>query len=86
MAAGLLRPAAAVCGCLCTPPLCAPPPKKGGRSARLVNPTAWARGAVFCQCQHCGVWHMLKADKSIVEEIRCVSSGRGGVSVWCMYA
>lgn len=44
--------------------------KCGGRSARLVNPVAWARGAVFCQCQHCQVWHMLKADKSIVEEIR----------------
>jgi hypothetical protein len=43
----------------------------GGRSARLVNPLAWDKGAVFCQCQHCQVWHMLRADKSIVEEIRC---------------
>jgi hypothetical protein len=42
----------------------------GGRSARLVNPVAWDKGAVFCQCQHCDVWHMLRADKSIVEEIR----------------
>ncbi|KAF6261122.1 hypothetical protein COO60DRAFT_810182 [Scenedesmus sp. NREL 46B-D3] len=44
--------------------------KCGGRSARLVNPVAWERGAVFCQCQHCEVWHTLAAHPSILEEIR----------------
>lgn len=42
----------------------------GGRSARLVNPVAWEKGAVFCQCQHCGVWHTLRAAKHIMEEVR----------------
>ncbi|KAI8469533.1 MAG: hypothetical protein J3K34DRAFT_279120 [Monoraphidium minutum] len=45
--------------------------KCGGRSARLVNPLAWEKGAVFCQCQNCDVWHMLAANNpKIVEEIR----------------
>eukprot|EP00882_Tetradesmus_deserticola_P028738 GHRQ01032020.1.p1 GENE.GHRQ01032020.1~~GHRQ01032020.1.p1 ORF type:complete len:117 (+),score=50.90 GHRQ01032020.1:696-1046(+) len=44
--------------------------KCGGRSARLVNPVAWEKGAVFCQCQHCSVWHTLAAHPSILEEIR----------------
>lgn len=42
----------------------------GGRSARLVNPVAWEKGAVFAQCQHCEVWHTLAAHPSIIEEIR----------------
>lgn len=42
----------------------------GGRSARLVNPLAWERGAVFAQCQPCGVWHTLAAQPHIIEEIR----------------
>jgi hypothetical protein len=42
----------------------------GGRSARLVNPIAWEKGAVFAQCQHCEVWHTLAAHPSIIEEIR----------------
>lgn len=45
--------------------------KCGGRSARLVNPLAWEKGAVFCQCQRCGVWHTLAANNpKIIEEIR----------------
>ncbi|WIA20155.1 hypothetical protein OEZ85_006005 [Tetradesmus obliquus] len=44
--------------------------KCGGRSARLVNPVAWEKGAVFAQCQHCEVWHTLAAHPSIIEEIR----------------
>eukprot|EP00878_Enallax_costatus_P001727 GHUV01001883.1.p1 GENE.GHUV01001883.1~~GHUV01001883.1.p1 ORF type:complete len:378 (+),score=71.33 GHUV01001883.1:84-1136(+) len=44
--------------------------KCGGRSARLINPVAWEKGAVFCQCQHCGVWHTLRAAKHIIEEVR----------------
>ncbi|KAF8055926.1 fatty acyl-CoA reductase [Scenedesmus sp. PABB004] len=44
--------------------------KCGGRTARLVNPVAWEKGAVFCQCQHCGVWHTLAAHPSIIEEVR----------------
>ncbi|KIY98188.1 Hsp70 escorting protein 2 [Monoraphidium neglectum] len=44
--------------------------KCGGRTARLTNPVAWERGAVFCQCQHCQVWHTLAASKSVVEEVR----------------
>jgi hypothetical protein len=42
----------------------------GGRSARLVNPLAWEKGAVFAQCQHCDVWHTLAAAPHIIEEIR----------------
>lgn len=44
--------------------------KCGGRSARLVNPVAWDKGAVFAQCQHCDVWHTLAAHPSIIEEVR----------------
>jgi len=53
-----------------TPTLTAPP-DAGGRSARLTNPLAWERGLVFCQCQHCGVWHTLAANNpNLMEEIR----------------
>eukprot|EP00775_Hariotina_reticulata_P003524 gene3524-biopygen5224 len=44
--------------------------KCGGRSARLVNPVAWEKGAVFAQCQHCDVWHTLAAAPHIIEEVR----------------
>ncbi|GIL76394.1 hypothetical protein Vretimale_5944 [Volvox reticuliferus] len=45
--------------------------KCGGRTARLVNPIAWDKGAVFAQCAKCGVWHVLSApNKKIFEEVR----------------
>jgi len=64
MPAGLLMPAQAwrhICTLLAI---------AGGRSARLVNPLAWEKGAVFAQCQHCDVWHTLAAAPHIIEEIR----------------
>jgi predicted ATP-dependent serine protease len=43
----------------------------GGRTARLTNPLAWEKGAVFARCQHCDVWHTLAANNpKIIEEIR----------------
>lgn len=51
------------------PPINHPPPS-GGRTARLVNPVAWERGVVFCQCQQCSVWHTLAANNpKVIEEI-----------------
>ncbi|GLI64830.1 hypothetical protein VaNZ11_008135 [Volvox africanus] len=45
--------------------------KCGGRTARLVNPIAWDKGAVFAQCAKCSVWHVLSApNKKIFEEVR----------------
>ncbi|KAG2489076.1 hypothetical protein HYH03_012512 [Edaphochlamys debaryana] len=45
--------------------------KCGGRTARMVNPIAWANGVVFGQCSHCKVWHVLSApNKKIFEEVR----------------
>ncbi|GLC33062.1 hypothetical protein PLESTB_000374600 [Pleodorina starrii] len=45
--------------------------KCGGRTARLVNPIAWEKGAVFGQCSKCKVWHVLSApNKKIFEEVR----------------
>ena len=42
----------------------------GGRTARNVNPIAWDKGLVFCQCGHCEVWHTLAANNpDIYEEI-----------------
>lgn len=53
------------------PPSRLPMQTTGGRSARLVNPLAWEKGAVFCQCQRCGVWHTLAANNPrIIEEVR----------------
>lgn len=44
--------------------------KCGGRSSRNVNPLAWEKGLVFCQCEHCSVWHTLaNNNKTMLEEI-----------------
>jgi hypothetical protein len=45
----------------------------GHRTARMVNPLAWAKGLVFCQCANpeCGAWHNLAANNpKLYEEIR----------------
>jgi hypothetical protein len=43
----------------------------GGQTTRAVNPIAWDKGMVYCQCGQCQVWHVLAANnKAIYEEIR----------------
>ena len=43
----------------------------GGRTTRAVNPIAWDKGMVYCQCGQCEVWHVLAANNpDIYEEIR----------------
>ena len=37
----------------------------------MVNPLAWDKGLVFCQCGTCSVWHVLKCSNNrLYEEIR----------------
>ena len=47
----------------------------GSRTQRLVNPHAWDKGLVYLQCQDCEVWHKLKDNQSMVEEVRLTESG-----------
>lgn len=42
----------------------------GGRSERLVNPLAWAKGMVIVQCAHCKAWHKIADANNMVEEYR----------------
>lgn len=41
-----------------------------GRTDRMVNPLAWERGTVFVQCSGCEVWHKLKDNMNLIDEIR----------------
>jgi len=40
----------------------------GGRSERLVNPLAWAKGMVIVQCEQCKAWHKIADSQNMVEE------------------
>jgi hypothetical protein len=42
----------------------------GGRSERLVNPLAWAKGMVIVQCEQCKAWHKIADSQGMVEEYR----------------
>lgn len=42
----------------------------GQRTERLVNPLAWEKGLVYLQCSQCNVWHQMKDNQSLVEEIQ----------------
>lgn len=42
----------------------------GGRTERLVNPLAWAKGMVIVQCEHCKAWHKIADANNMVEEYR----------------
>jgi hypothetical protein len=42
----------------------------GGRSERLVNPLAWAKGMVIVQCEQCKAWHKIADSQNMVEEYR----------------
>ena len=42
----------------------------GGRTERLVNPLAWAKGMVIVQCEQCNVWHKIADANNMVEEYR----------------
>lgn len=42
----------------------------GGRTERLVNPLAWAKGMVIVQCEHCNAWHKIADANNMVEEYR----------------
>ena len=42
----------------------------GERTARLVNPLAWEKGLVFAQCKGCEVWHKLRDNDKLIDEIR----------------
>ncbi len=42
----------------------------GGRSERLVNPLAWAKGMVIAQCEQCKAWHKIADSQGMVEEYR----------------
>ncbi|KAL3156477.1 hypothetical protein ABBQ38_000782 [Trebouxia sp. C0009 RCD-2024] len=44
--------------------------KCGGRTERLVNPHAWETGLVYLQCEGCKVWHQLKDNQGMIEEVR----------------
>jgi hypothetical protein len=46
----------------------------GGRTERLVNPLAWAKGMVIVQCEHCKAWHKIADANNMVEEYRFDSS------------
>lgn len=41
----------------------------GSRTERLVNPHAWETGLVYLQCEGCKVWHQLKDNQQIIEEV-----------------
>ena len=43
-----------------------------GRTTRLVNPQAWEKGLVFLQCQQCEVWHKLRDEANLIEEVRFI--------------
>lgn len=36
----------------------------------MVNPIAWDRGTVFVQCGDCEVWHNIRDEAGLIEEIR----------------
>jgi hypothetical protein len=40
------------------------------RTERLVNPVAWNKGMVICQCAGCQAWHQLADAAGLVDEIR----------------
>lgn len=40
------------------------------RTDRLVNPHAWNKGTVFVQCKSCEIWHQLKDNLNLIDEIR----------------
>lgn len=40
------------------------------RTDRMVNPNAWEKGTVFVQCSGCEVWHKLKDNMNLIDEIR----------------
>ena len=40
------------------------------RTQRLVNPHAWETGLVYLQCEGCKVWHQLKDNQKIIEEVQ----------------
>ena len=40
------------------------------RTERVVNPLAWERGLVYLQCSQCNVWHKLKDNQGLVEEVQ----------------
>ena len=42
----------------------------GGRTERLVNPLAWAKGMVIVQCEQCNAWHKIADANNMVEEYR----------------
>jgi len=42
----------------------------GGRTERLVNPLAWAKGMVIVQCEQCKAWHKVADSQNMVEEYR----------------
>jgi len=35
----------------------------------LVNPLAWEKGLVFAQCKGCEVWHKLRDEAQLIDEI-----------------
>ena len=39
------------------------------RTERLVNPHAWETGLVYLQCEACKVWHQLKDNQKMIEEV-----------------
>ena len=40
------------------------------RTERLVNPLAWNKGTVFVQCKNCEIWHRIKDNLNLIDEIR----------------
>ncbi len=42
----------------------------GKRTARLVNPLAWQKGLVFAQCKGCEVWHKLRDNENLIDEVK----------------
>lgn len=41
----------------------------GGRTERLVNPHAWNKGTVFVQCGQCDVWHNIRDEAGLIDEM-----------------
>ena len=42
----------------------------GARTERLVNPLAWQKGLVFAQCEGCKVWHKLRDNEGLIDEVK----------------
>jgi hypothetical protein len=41
--------------------------RAGATTTRAVNPIAWDKGVVYCQCSKCEVWHALKVNNPMFE-------------------